>query len=108
MYTLIDDVMSLADCEANATFYSITKNCWTTLSFESQKVWDLLLKQNKIKILYGGIKRTKRQANHSKQGSANLHEQEEDKFLKIKASVHNSRKAPTILTEHILFKKVMS
>jgi hypothetical protein len=96
MYTLIDDVMSLAwTCKANATFYLMTKDCWTSLSPDSQKAWDLLLKQDKIKILNDTIKRTTKQAGDSKQWSANVHEQEEDESPKIEANVHDGKKVPT-------------
>jgi hypothetical protein len=94
MYTLIDDVMSLADCKANATFYSMTKDCWTSLSPKSQKAWDLLLKQEKMRILNDAMTRSTKPASDSKQWSANTHEQEEAKSPKIEANVHDSKEAP--------------
>ena len=94
MYTLIDDVMSLTALEANATFYSITTDCWTRLSPNLQEAWDLLSKQDKINILNNAIKRTNMQTGDSNCQSTNVHKQEEDESPKIKANVHDSKKVP--------------
>jgi hypothetical protein len=74
MYTLINDVMSLGSHEANATFYSMTKDCWNSLSPKSQKAWDLLLKQEKMRILNDAMTRSTKPANDPRQQSANSHE----------------------------------
>ena len=83
------------NCKVNATFYSMTKDCWTSLSPDLQKAWDILSKQNKIKILNDAMKRTNKQTSDPKHQFANVHEQEEEESSKIKANVHDSQKMPT-------------